>query len=395
MTFRFRLKASEHPHLLLESFASLHASGLFGLSNMTSTTTADPVTLLALDSGGIRGLVEAELLHEVMYRLQFDRGTPELPKPGECFDLIGGSGTGGLFAVLLGPLQLGLEEARDYYLNIINAAFSRVNGWPRPPEQTLSDPPHLVPLLKDIVADLLGDEDARMIDPARGDKCKVMICLNMIHTHPNPRLIRNYETASGDSTNYRIWDVLRATLSCPGVLSVFDPETQTYTDMDMPQRLYSSNPSSIVLDEAFNVFPERKLSCLVNVGTGFPGLKESISPIDDFVKTIGRECERAADEMTQRTRELLQSETEVPPLPRQPHGIGSRDVSSFYYRLNVLHGMEGFEHTEWELQRIHAIKTHVNQCFLEHETTTKIDDIIGLSIIGRKPRIVLRKREDR
>ncbi|KAH8823064.1 acyl transferase/acyl hydrolase/lysophospholipase [Flagelloscypha sp. PMI_526] len=360
---------------------------------MISTTTADPVTLLALDSGGIRGLVEAEFLREMMHRLQWDIDAPELPKPGECFDLIGRSGTGGLWAVLLGLFQLDLEEARQYYLNIINVAFSRVNGWPRPPELIVKDPPYLVQLLKDIVADLLGDEDAQMIDPARGDKCKVMVCLNMIHTHSSPRLIRNYETGS-DSTNYRIWQVLRATLSCPGVLGVFDPEAQTYTDMEMPLALYSSNPSSIVLDEAFLAFPERKLSCLVNLGTGFPGLGEGINPIDELVKTLDRECARAAGEMSKRTRELLQSETEVPPLPLQPEGIGHRKVSSFFFRLNVSQGMQGFKHTEWERQRIHEIRTHANYCLLEHETTTKIDDIIGLSIIGRKPRIVLRKRED-
>ncbi|KAH8823068.1 acyl transferase/acyl hydrolase/lysophospholipase [Flagelloscypha sp. PMI_526] len=335
---------------------------------MTSVASSDPVALLALDSGGIRGLSEIEILYDIMSKLQYDTDTPDMPKPSECFDLIGGSGTGGLLAVLLGPLQMGIEEASDTYLNIINAAFSR-----------------------DIVRDTLQDEDSRMVDPTRGDKCKVLICLNMIHMHPNPRLIRNYETDNADSTNYRIWEVLRATLSCPGILNVFDPETQTYTDMDMPQRLYSSNPSSIVLDEAFNVFPERRLSCLVNLGTGYPGREDSISPIDELVRTIGHECDRAAEEVSRRTRDLIESETELP--QPQRHGrYNSRNASSFYYRLNVHQGMQGFEHAEWEVQRIHAIKTHTGYYLREHETSTKIDDIIGLSFIAKKPRIVLRKR---
>ncbi|KAH8823065.1 acyl transferase/acyl hydrolase/lysophospholipase [Flagelloscypha sp. PMI_526] len=355
-------------------------------------TTSDPVTLLALDSGGIRGLSEVEILHELVHRLQWDTDSPEIPKPCEHFDLIGGSGTGGLLAVLLGPLRLSTAQAKVVYLKIVQAAFSKANGWPRPPELILKDPPHLVPLLKDTVRDALQDEDARMVDPSRGDKCKVLVCLNMIHTHQKPHLIRTYETNTSDSVNYRIWEVLRAILSCPGVLSVFDPEAQTYTDMVMPRNPDSCNPSEIVLDEAFIIFPERRLSCLVNLGTGYVGKQEYINPIDEFVKNISKECDRAAEEMSKRARELIQSETELPQLQPYGHG-GSRKNPSFYYRFHVEIGLQGFEHSEWEKQLSGDTCSHTRVYIEQSDASYRVDEIITDSLIGKKPRIVLRKRE--
>jgi hypothetical protein len=48
-----------------------------------------------IDGGGIRGLSELLILHEIMKRVQYDSGLPELPRPCEYFDLIGGTSTGG------------------------------------------------------------------------------------------------------------------------------------------------------------------------------------------------------------------------------------------------------------------------------------------------------------
>ncbi|KAH8823070.1 acyl transferase/acyl hydrolase/lysophospholipase [Flagelloscypha sp. PMI_526] len=351
----------------------------------------DPVILLALDSGGIRGLSELDLLSDIMLRLQVKEGLTELAKPCERFDLIGGSGTGGLLALLLGPLQLSVPKAKEVYLKIIQAAFSRVNGWPRPPpaaheEPNVNDPPDLAPLLKEVVRDALQDEDARMIDPSRGDRCKVLVCMNMVHTYSQPRLIRNYDSSSEESANYPIWEVLRATLSCPGILTVFDPESKTYADMEMPRSLRPSNPSAIVFEEAKVVFPQRKLSGLINLGTGHPGLEESISPVDDFVKTIGRDCELAADEMLRRVLEMTESETQVTP-PRRPYSF-----SSFYFRLSVQQGMYDFKHTEWETQRIFEIEAHTYHYIRQGEISRNVKDIVEDILIGKRPYIVLRRR---
>jgi hypothetical protein len=47
------------------------------------------------DGGGVRGISEAVVLHELMVRLQKKCQLPELPRPCDYFHLIGGTSTGG------------------------------------------------------------------------------------------------------------------------------------------------------------------------------------------------------------------------------------------------------------------------------------------------------------
>jgi Patatin-like phospholipase len=69
--------------------------------------------ILALDGGGVRGLssllVVRSLMHEVQ-RLLVDNGQAKtgdkLPVPCQYFDLICGTSTGGLIAIMLGRLRM-------------------------------------------------------------------------------------------------------------------------------------------------------------------------------------------------------------------------------------------------------------------------------------------------
>ena len=71
-----------------------------------------PVRILALDGGGVRGLSEILILKFIMMRLKFEeekklgRRFPESPEPWKYFDLICGTSTGGLLALMLGRLRL-------------------------------------------------------------------------------------------------------------------------------------------------------------------------------------------------------------------------------------------------------------------------------------------------
>jgi len=62
--------------------------------------------ILSLDGGGVRGLSSLLILREIMEEVGQRKETHESPKPYECFDLIGGTGTGGLIAVMLGLLGM-------------------------------------------------------------------------------------------------------------------------------------------------------------------------------------------------------------------------------------------------------------------------------------------------
>ena len=63
--------------------------------------------ILSLDGGGVRGLSSLLILREIMEEIQAKTGASKTPtRPCEYFDLIGGTGTGGIIAIMLGLLGM-------------------------------------------------------------------------------------------------------------------------------------------------------------------------------------------------------------------------------------------------------------------------------------------------
>ena len=61
---------------------------------------------LLQDGGGIRGLSELILIEELLERLKAIDQLPEVPKPADRFDLIGGTSTGGFVSATITPFCL-------------------------------------------------------------------------------------------------------------------------------------------------------------------------------------------------------------------------------------------------------------------------------------------------
>jgi len=62
--------------------------------------------ILSLDGGGVRGLSSLVVLREIMEEVQRQAKLTETPRPCDYFDLIGGTSTGGLIAIMLGRLKM-------------------------------------------------------------------------------------------------------------------------------------------------------------------------------------------------------------------------------------------------------------------------------------------------
>ena len=71
---------------------------------------ARPLRILALDGGGVRGLSEVLILKNLFQRVDFEENAGRksvcLPEPWKYFDLICGTSTGGLLALMLGRLRM-------------------------------------------------------------------------------------------------------------------------------------------------------------------------------------------------------------------------------------------------------------------------------------------------
>lgn len=68
------------------------------------------------------------ILQELMYRtyVEIEGKAPrreQIPKPCDHFDLIVGTGTGGLIAIMLGRLRLDLEQCKELYVEMTRMVF--------------------------------------------------------------------------------------------------------------------------------------------------------------------------------------------------------------------------------------------------------------------------------
>lgn len=92
------------------------------------TTKGPPLRVLSLDGGGVRGYSMLIIIQELMHRtfVEIEGRAPrrhEIPKPCDHFDLIFGTGTGGLIAIMLGRLRLDLETCKELYVQMTRLVF--------------------------------------------------------------------------------------------------------------------------------------------------------------------------------------------------------------------------------------------------------------------------------
>ncbi|KFA62354.1 hypothetical protein S40285_08588 [Stachybotrys chlorohalonatus IBT 40285] len=92
------------------------------------TTKGPPLRILSLDGGGVRGYSMFIIIQELMHRtfVEIEGRAPrrhEIPKPCDHFDLIVGTGTGGLIALMLGRLRLDIETCKELYVRLTRHVF--------------------------------------------------------------------------------------------------------------------------------------------------------------------------------------------------------------------------------------------------------------------------------
>ncbi|GAM82044.1 hypothetical protein ANO11243_000230 [Dothideomycetidae sp. 11243] len=92
------------------------------------TTKGPPLRILSLDGGGVRGYSMLIILQELMHRtfVEMEGRAPkrhEIPRPCDHFDLIVGTGTGGLIAIMLGRLRLDIDTCKDVYVRMTRKVF--------------------------------------------------------------------------------------------------------------------------------------------------------------------------------------------------------------------------------------------------------------------------------
>jgi predicted acylesterase/phospholipase RssA len=282
-----------------------------------------PFKLLSLDGGGVRGLSSIMILKALMRNLHGDATV----HPWQEFDLIAGTSTGGLLAIMLGRLRMSIDTCEAAYAdfaadiftprrrraNLLGQSidFLKVNG--KFDEEPLER--NLKRFIED--ADLDAEE---LLHDMRSESPKVFVCATQVSDNA-PTLIRSYDNpkAFGDLTGVKIWEAGRATSAASGF---FDPITiGRNSERFADGALHYNNPVQLVLQESYDLWPTGE-RLLISIGTGSTPGKPIDSGLKDLVSQlvcIATETEETAHIFTRVHEDMARADR--------------------LFRFNVFHGL--------------------------------------------------------
>ncbi|KAF4996354.1 hypothetical protein FDECE_12498 [Fusarium decemcellulare] len=266
----------------------------FFKAEMTSTASANdrPLRVLSLDGGGVRGLASLLMLKKVM-----DTSCPG-KKPCEVFDMIAGTSTGGLIAIMLGRLEMSVDGCITTYNNLMGEVFPTSGGsweWFTSALRTgydfvfkggKWDAQGLENAVKQLVSDKLNQDPETVLlrdDKNPNPSCKVFVtAVASKGSNTNaPVLFRSYTNhlQMPDFPDIKLWQAARATSAAPYYFKPLEINGQTFVDGG----LQANNPLGWLWNEVLQVFgPLRTTDCFLSIGTGIP-LSETLPGVSNPV----------------------------------------------------------------------------------------------------------------
>jgi len=192
-------------------------------------------------------------------------------KPCKYFDMIAGTSTGGLIAIMLGRLQMTIPECIEVYTTLASQIFS-ANGpekiWNFTHTGAYYTKDNFEKGLKDLIRKKTGDENAPMLDPDTNNQCKVFVVSGQSQdlNHTSAEQFRTYATKFPDAfAGCAIWEAARATSAAPTYLPAIQINGVEFVDGG----LKFNNPSILLMGEVNAVFGiARHIDCLLTIGTG-------------------------------------------------------------------------------------------------------------------------------
>ncbi|KAJ7085282.1 FabD/lysophospholipase-like protein, partial [Mycena epipterygia] len=304
------------------------------------------------DGGGIRGLSSLLILSGIMHRIQMEEKLDQPPLPCEYFNLIGGTSTGGLIALMLGRLRMSVEDAIGVYDKLAQDVFSETKFIGQEGKFKAS---RLEDAIKKFVSEKAPSKNPEepMRDPAAGGTvCRTFVCAQSAHTMRGniPVLFRTYDSPEEPAAVCKIWEATRATSADPTFFKRIEigPRRESFIDGGLGR----NNPTGTLLDEASTLFPGRRVACVISIGTGQvettaipkPSVFQRVLPLAVIraMTDIAIECEATNQEMTKR-------------FTRMPR---------VYFRFNVEQGIQNIKLEEWE--RLGEVSSHMKN-YMQHE----------------------------
>lgn len=233
------------------------------------------VRVLSLDGGGMRGIVELEVLREIEKALG-----DKIPIQA-FFDLIVGTSTGGIIALGLGVEQWRVETCIKKFTRLVDKAFTRRLPGMRIGSRYKTRP--LVETLEEAFKDefLFGGPHesptsyltkvAVTATTDTGERAVILTNYNrQVEAYPNYNFVR----PDKPTQELKLWEVARATSAAPTYFKPFVNERTKEGYLD--GALFHNNPVYIANHERKLIWPDVE-SChpdiLLSIGTGHHGTK--------------------------------------------------------------------------------------------------------------------------
>ncbi|KAJ7487349.1 FabD lysophospholipase-like protein [Mycena galericulata] len=311
------------------------------------------------DGGGIRGLSMLIILKDIMWKLKVEESLPDVPRPCDYFDLIGGTSTGGLIALMLGRLRMSVQDTVKAYGELSKEVFSDVKT---PGSNGRFKAKKLEKAIKQIVGVHSASQDQEEgMEDTRENACKTFICAMSAANMSLPVLFRTYNTPHHPARDCTIWQAGRATSAAPTFFKQIEIGPPGVEQAFVDGGMGGNNPIAALLLEAEVLFPNRLIACIISLGTGQPhtinipkkpSLLKKLLPLDvvDAIKGIATDCEKEHQ--------------------RFAHHFDS--VPQVYFRFNVEQGMQDIRLNQWE--RLGDVAALTEQYTLLHSVGQQLAD---------------------
>ncbi|PVF94750.1 hypothetical protein CPB86DRAFT_765176 [Serendipita vermifera] len=251
--------------------------------------------LLSLDGGGVGSISQLEVMRNVMQRIQYDTHPDDPDKvilPCEYFDLIGGSDTGGLLAILFTKLHMSVDEATEAFWQICEKVYDGDNM------TAVERSAKLRECIEDLLASKQLPTDLKLSQNGSvGDTCACFVVATRKSNVSSKIKFRTYPVRNERNVDITVVDAVLATCaSQPSFLPV--PVGQRLRQQEyIGAEMGANNPCKEVIAETYGLFGgKRHVASLLSLGSAHPG-PISLSHGSDYLHQLMTSCEEIAQDI--------------------------------------------------------------------------------------------------
>ncbi|KAG6867431.1 hypothetical protein C0993_002819 [Termitomyces sp. T159_Od127] len=260
--------------------------------------------ILNPDDGGTRGLSELLIIQELMNRIKSINKAAVVPKPCQYFDMIGGVGTGGLIALMLGRLEMPIDQAIKEYVSFSSSVFSDQKFQSRKEKFKAS----VFKTRLEAIIKSSGLSPNALLQDDGFKQCKSFV-VALPSVHMTPRIFRSYSLDANQDYNCTIVEAARATTATPTLFKpvlIIDGGIQ---ESFIGGNLGYNNPSKLLVEEAELVFGHfAQIACLVSIGAGHLGPVSlqhfSKKDILNVVTKVATDSEKVVEELIRQLKHI-------------------------------------------------------------------------------------------